>query len=130
MTRRYSLPQGHYHGRWRKYVPARRSTRAAGCIPIDEAAHARLRAFWQAEQAKQAERAERSMEWSAARRSGRQRIHLTIEQLREAAARHEAGESWQAIAARYQVGMLTLIQRMREAGYRTGRTARVGSEAG
>jgi hypothetical protein len=69
-----------------------------------------------------AEREERT----ARRRLSGRRIQLTQEQLEDAAARHEAGESLAVIAAELGVSLMTLVLRLQEFGHDTSRRPRKG----
>jgi hypothetical protein len=100
--------------------------------PIDPEAHAKLRAFWEAKDdprpARESAPEPKTVGRASAARDGRsnRRIVLPPETLDKAMRRHEAGEPLSALAAEIGVSTITLILRLRETGYDTGRRVNPG----
>lgn len=105
------LPQARYVGPDDELRFGQAEYQGGRVYPVSPEAAARLRAHCEAER-----------EARAARRklSGR-RIVLSQEQLEDAAARHEAGESLAVIAAELGVSLMTLVLRLQEFGHDTSR---------
>lgn len=92
--------------------------------PVDPEAHAALRVFWQSQPC-------RNNNQRSDKRPGGRRINLTPEQLEDAYNRRMGGEAMASIAAGFGIHAMTLVLRLREAGYRLpGRHARLNTKTG
>ena len=133
MTKRHSfLPTARYVGPTDEVRTGEAEYQGGRIYPIDKDAHASLREYWEARTGPRPARETLPEPQTPAQpkpaRDGRasRRIVLPPEVLEEAMRRYEAGEPLSVLAAEIGVATITLILRLRETGYDTGRRVNGG----